>query len=138
GWLRIKASDHSAQDIACCSRRRMRSQLARRTRMFNSNDLNAPKIVCDISDATVAAAIATMKTAIAAGADAFHLNISRIDYRDLTELQPIFDRIRLPVFCSNRRASFFAVYGESTFKPRNETDEERMAILLRSVQMGGV
>jgi hypothetical protein len=93
--------------------------------------------VCDISDATVAAAIATMKTAIVEGADAFHLNISRLDIAGADELKPIFERIRVPVFSSNRRASFFAVYGESTFEPRNETDGERMSILLQSVRSGG-
>jgi hypothetical protein len=105
--------------------------------MFRANDMNAPKIVCDISDATVAAAIATMKTAIAAGADAFHLNISRLDIASTDELKAIFERIRVPVFSSNRRASFFAVYGESPFEPRLETDEERMSSLLRSIRLGG-
>lgn len=106
--------------------------------MFSPSDLNAPKIVCDISDSTVASVIATMKTAIADGADAFHLNISRVNLTDVEELKPIFDRIKVPIFSSNRRAAFFPVYGESDFEPRQESDEVRMAGLLRSVQLGGV
>lgn len=106
--------------------------------MFDAKNPNAPKIVCDISEHSVASVISTMRTALAHGADAFHLNVSRIDYRSLDDVAEVFQRISVPIFTSNRRAGFSPVYGDSQFEPRNESDDERMSIQLRCLTMGSV
>lgn len=104
--------------------------------MFDSNNSSAPKIVCDVADCSVPAVIATAKKAISAGADVIHINVSRIDYTCVDELAPIFSRINVPILASNRRSAFFHVYGEGSFTPRQESDEQRTNILLDCVSMG--
>jgi 3-dehydroquinate dehydratase len=104
--------------------------------VFDPNNPLAAKTMCDVTDTSVAAAIATMRQAAFKGADVFNLNVSRLDCVSVEEVAPVFAQIRLPVLTAVRRASFLALYGGGEPSRLYRTEEERIAVQLRCVELG--
>lgn len=104
--------------------------------VFDAGNPLAAKLMCDITDTSVSAAIATMRNAAFRGADVFNLNVSRIECGAAEELAPIFSQIRLPILTAVRRASFLSLYGGGPKVPLYRTEEERIALQLKCVGFG--
>lgn len=104
--------------------------------VFDPKNPLAAKTMCDVTDTTVASAIATMRQAAFKGADVFNLNVSRLDCESVDEVAPAFAGIRLPVLTATRRASFLALYGGGEPSRLYRTEEERIAVQLRCVELG--
>jgi len=104
--------------------------------VFDPRNPLAAKTMCDVTDISVASAIATMRQAAFKGADVFNLNISRLDCSSVEEVAPVFAQIRLPVLTAVRRASFLALYGGGEPSRLYRTEEERFQVQLRCVELG--
>ncbi|MBX3523478.1 MAG: type I 3-dehydroquinate dehydratase [Xanthobacteraceae bacterium] len=104
--------------------------------LFDPKNPLAAKMMCDVTDASVMAAIATMRQAAFKGADVFNLNVSLLDCEHVEEVAPAFAQIRLPVLTAVRRASFLTLYGGREPSRLYRTEEERIAVQLRCVELG--
>ncbi|MGE0339219.1 MAG: type I 3-dehydroquinate dehydratase [Xanthobacteraceae bacterium] len=104
--------------------------------IFDPENPLAAKLMCDVTDTSVASAIATMRQAAFKGADVFNLNVSRLDCGSVDEIAPAFSQIRLPVLTAVRRASFLALYGGGEPSRLYRSEEERIKVQLRCVELG--
>lgn len=97
-----------------------------------------PFIVCNVTERTPEAAIATMRLARFDGADAYELNLPALAAADRDALERVIACVARPVYTSCRRADFMTVYGI----PANDlpiwSDEERMARQLDALALGSV
>lgn len=104
--------------------------------VFDPKNPLAAKLMCDVTDTSVASAIATMRQAAFKGAEVFNLNVSRLDCASVEEVAPVFAQIRLPVLTAVRRASFLALYGGGEPSRLYRSEEERIKVQLRCVELG--
>ncbi len=104
--------------------------------VFDPRNPLAAKLMCDVTDTSVASAIATMRQAAFKGADVFNLNVSRLDCGSVEEVAAVFAQIRMPVLTAVRRASFLALYGGGAPSKLYRSEEERVGVHLRCVELG--
>jgi len=104
--------------------------------VFDPRNPLAAKLMCDVTDTSVAGAIATMRQAALKSADIFNLNVSRLNCASAEEIAPVFGQIRLPVLTAVRRASFLALYGGGEPSRLYRSEDERIKVQLRCVELG--
>lgn len=99
-------------------------------------DLARPFVVCVITDTTAADAESTMQGGVAAGADAFELNLPFLAREEPSLAAGLFAASRKPTYTSCRRADFMTAYGRGAVPVWD--DEERMRRQLSCLELGSV
>ena len=101
-------------------------------------ELSRPFIVCNVTDRTPQAAVATMRLALLDGAGAFELNLPALAHATPEDLRAVFSAVDRPTYTSCRRAEFMTVYGIPPAELPAWTDDDRMRRQLEALRLGSV